>query len=165
MIQPLWAPWRLEYIRSKKSLGCIFCEKPKENRDRDNLILSRSSQSFVIMNLYPYNNGHLMVVPYRHVFSITDLRDDELLDLMRMTRNSVNCLREAFMPEGFNVGLNIGKVAGAGIEEHLHVHVIPRWVGDTHFMAVISEVRVIPEHVLSTYDRLFPIFNKEAALR
>lgn len=160
MIQPLWAPWRLEYILSKKEPGCIFCGYPKEDKDRENLILFRSSESFVIMNLYPYNNGHLMIVPYRHAFSITELNNDELLDLMRMVRHSVNCLREAFRPEGYNIGLNIGKVAGAGLEEHLHFHVIPRWVGDTHFMAALTEVRVIPEHVLSTYDRLFPIFNR-----
>ncbi|HXX57108.1 MAG TPA: HIT domain-containing protein [Thermodesulfovibrionales bacterium] len=165
MMQPIWAPWRMEYILSKKGPGCIFCEKPKEQKDRENLILLRGAESFVIMNLYPYNNGHLMVVPNRHVFSITELRDGELLELMKMTQKAVTCLREAFMPEGFNIGLNIGKVAGAGIEEHLHFHIIPRWVGDTHFMAALSEVRVIPEHVLSTYDRLFPIFNREGASR
>jgi ATP adenylyltransferase len=132
-----------------------------EDRDRDNLILYRSTLGFVIMNLYPYNNGHLMVVPYRHVFSLTELHPDELLDLMQMTQQAVGCLKKAFMPEGFNIGVNIGKVAGAGIEEHLHFHIIPRWVGDTHFMAALTEVRVIPEHVKSTYDKLFPLFNKE----
>ena len=160
MIQPLWAPWRLQYILSKKGDGCIFCEKPREDKDRENLILYRGSRGFVIMNLYPYNNGHLMVVPYRHLFSITELVDEELLDLMRMTQHSVACLKEVYMPEGFNIGLNIGKVAGAGIEEHLHFHIIPRWVGDTHFMALLSEVRVISEHIMSTYDRLFPVFKK-----
>ncbi len=159
MTQPLWAPWRLQYIISKKGPGCIFCEKHVQAADRDNLILYRSTGGFVMLNLYPYNNGHLMVVPYRHVHSITELSDGEALDLMKMTQRSVQCLREAFRPEGFNIGVNIGKVAGAGIEEHLHYHVIPRWVGDTHFMAVLGEVRVIPEHVLSTYDKLFPFFN------
>jgi ATP adenylyltransferase len=161
MIQPIWAPWRMQYILSKKGPECIFCEKPKEDKDRGNLILFRSTHGFIIMNLYPYNNGHLMVVPYRHVYSITELSDDELLDLMKMVQQAVDCLKEAFLPEGFNIGLNIGKVAGAGIEEHLHFHVIPRWVGDTHFMAVLGEVRVIPEHVLSTYDKLFPLFNRQ----
>ncbi|HXX81274.1 MAG TPA: HIT domain-containing protein [Thermodesulfovibrionales bacterium] len=151
----------MQYILSKKGPGCIFCEEPKENKDRDNLILSRSTLGFIIMNLFPYNNGHLMVVPYRHVYSITALSGDELIDLMKMVQQSVNCLKEAFRPEGFNIGLNIGKVAGAGIEEHLHFHIIPRWVGDTHFMAVLGEVRVIPEHVLDTYDKLFPLFNRE----
>lgn len=160
-MQPLWAPWRLQYILAKKGPECIFCEMQRDNRDRENLILFRSSKNYVILNLYPYNNGHLMIVPYRHVFSITELSDHESLDLMKMTQHSVNCLKEAFMPDGFNIGLNIGKVAGAGIEEHLHIHIIPRWVGDTHFMAVLSEVRVIPEHVMSTYDRLFPIFNRQ----
>lgn len=161
MIQQIWAPWRMQYILSKKGPGCIFCEEPKEDKDRENLILFRSTQGFIIMNLYPYNNGHLMVVPYRHMYSITELSNDELLDLMKMVQQSVQCLKEAFRPEGFNIGVNIGKVAGAGIEEHLHFHVIPRWVGDTHFMAVLGEVRVIPEHVLNTYDKLFPIFNRE----
>lgn len=159
-MQPIWAPWRIEYILSRKGPECIFCVKPDEDRDRDNLILYRGGKGFVIMNLYPYNNGHLMVVPYRHLFSITDLDGDELLDLMTMIQLSVKCLKEAFRPEGFNIGLNIGKVAGAGLEEHLHFHVIPRWVGDTHFMAVLGEVRVIPEHVLSTYDRLLPLFKR-----
>lgn len=160
MIRPIWAPWRLEYILSKKGSGCIFCEKSGENRDKDNLILYRSAHNLVMLNLYPYNNGHLMVVPYRHLFSITDLSDEEALDLMKLTQLSVNSLKAAFMPEGYNIGINIGKVAGAGIEEHLHLHIIPRWVGDTHFMAVLDEIRVIPEHVMSTYERLFPIFNK-----
>lgn len=160
MIRPIWAPWRLEYILSKKGPECIFCDKPKEERDRDNLILYRGDRSFVMMNLYPYNNGHLMAVPYRHVYSVIDLSDEELLDIMKAVQHSLKCLKEAFMPEGFNVGFNIGKVAGAGLEEHLHFHIIPRWVGDTHFMAILSEVRVIPEHVMSTYDKLFPIFNR-----
>jgi len=161
MIRPIWAPWRMQYILSKKGPECIFCEEPKEEKDRENLIVYRGTKGFIIMNLYPYNNGHLMVVPYRHVYSISELSDDELLDLMKMVQQSVQCLKEAFRPEGFNIGLNIGKVAGAGIEEHLHFHVIPRWVGDTHFMAVLGEVRVIPEHVLSTYDKLFPLFYGE----
>ena len=161
MIRPIWAPWRMQYILSKKGPECIFCEEPKEDKDRENLILFRSTQGFIIMNLYPYNNGHLMVVPYRHVYSITELSNDELLDRMKMVQQSVQCLKEAFLPEGFNIGLNIGKVAGAGIEEHLHFHVIPRWVGDTHFMAVLGEVRVIPEHVLNTYDKLFPLLNRK----
>ncbi|HAM50898.1 MAG TPA: HIT family hydrolase [Nitrospiraceae bacterium] len=159
-MQPLWAPWRLQYILSKKGDGCIFCEKSKEDKDRENFILYRGSQGFVIMNLYPYNNGHLMVVPYRHLFSLTELADEELLDLMRMIQHSIACLKEVYMPEGFNIGVNIGKVAGAGIEEHLHFHIIPRWVGDTHFMALLSEVRVISEHIMSTYDRLSPVFKK-----
>jgi ATP adenylyltransferase len=159
MTQPMWAPWRLEYILAKKGPGCIFCEKPGEERDRENLILYRGKLAFVIMNLYPYNNGHLMVLPYRHVCSLTDLTDDEMLELMQLNRTAVACLKKAFLPEGYNIGVNLGKVAGAGIEEHLHFHIIPRWVGDTHFMAVLSEVRVIPQHVLSTYDKLHPLFN------
>ena len=150
----------MEYLKAEKPAGCVFC---KDSSRMNNLVLLEGETSFVMMNLYPYNNGHLMVVPYRHVYSITELSDEETLDLMKMTQQAVRCLKEAFRPEGFNIGVNIGKVAGAGIEEHLHFHIIPRWVGDTHFMAILGEVRVIPEHVLSTYDKLFPLFGAATA--
>lgn len=155
----LWAPWRMDYILSDKEKRCIFCELPKEDRDRDNLILYRSSHNFVMMNRYPYNNGHLMVVPFLHVHSLEGLSDETLLDFMKVVRHSVESVRKAFMPEGFNIGINIGRIAGAGMEEHMHLHMVPRWAGDTSFMTVFDEIRVIPEHVMSTYDKLFPAFN------
>lgn len=155
----LWAPWRMDYILSDKEKRCIFCELPKEDRDRDNLILYRSSHNFVMMNRYPYNNGHLMVVPFLHVHSLEELSDETLLDFMKVVRHSVESVRKAFMPEGFNIGINIGRIAGAGMEEHMHLHMVPRWAGDTSFMTVFDEIRVIPEHVMSTYDKLFPAFN------
>jgi ATP adenylyltransferase len=155
----IWAPWRMDYILSNKEQQCIFCELPKQERDRDNLILYRSSHNFVMMNRYPYNNGHIMVVPYRHVSALDGLDDGILLDFMRVTRHSVASIRKAFMPEGFNIGINIGKIAGAGMEEHMHLHMVPRWAGDTSFMTVFDEVRVIPEHIMSTYDRLFAAFH------
>jgi ATP adenylyltransferase len=160
-MKTLWAPWRIEYILSEKPKECIFCEKPKELKDRDNLILYRGNLSFVIMNKYPYNNGHLMVVPYKHTDTLDGLTTEELHDLMEMTQFTTHNLKRAFSPEGFNIGINIGVVAGAGIEEHLHVHIVPRWGGDSNFMAIVGELRVIPEHILETYDKLYPFFNKD----
>jgi ATP adenylyltransferase len=158
----LWAPWRMEYILSEKEKECIFCTKPKEDKDRENLILYRDERVYVIMNKYPYNNGHLMVVPYFHTSFFDGLSEKELFDLIKITRFSVDCLKRAFNPEGFNIGVNIGQAAGAGIEEHLHIHVVPRWVGDSSFMTVLAEVKVIPEHILQTYDRLYPYFNLDS---
>jgi len=154
-MKTLWAPWRMGYILSDKTEGCIFCELPKQNNDRENLILYRSSHTYIIMNRYPYNNGHIMVVPYLHSPSLDGLNDETLLDLMKVARHAVSSAKKAFMPEGFNIGINIGKVAGAGMETHIHLHMVPRWAGDTSFMTVFDDVRVIPEHVLSTYDKLF----------
>ena len=155
----LWAPWRMDYILSDKEQKCIFCELPKQDRDRENLILYRSSHNFVMMNRYPYNNGHIMVVPYLHVPALDGLGDEILLDFMKVTGHSIASIRKAFMPEGFNIGINIGKIAGAGMEDHMHLHMVPRWAGDTSFMTVFDEVRVIPEHVMSTYDKLFASFQ------
>ncbi|MCL4536643.1 MAG: HIT domain-containing protein [Nitrospirae bacterium] len=158
-MKTIWAPWRMEYILSEKGGECLFCVKPKESNDRDNLILYRSENVYVIMNKYPYNNGHLMVVPYFHTSSLDCLSDNVMSELALITRYSVDCLRKAFNPEGFNVGINIGEVAGAGIKEHIHIHIVPRWAGDASFMTVLGEVRVVPEHILETYDKLFQIFN------
>ena len=160
-MKTLWAPWRMEYILGKKEPECIFCSYPKKNNDRESLILYRSSHNFVMMNKYPYNNGHLMVVPYIHTSTIDNLTDEVLLDFMKVTQYSLKCLKEAFRPEGFNIGINIGAVAGAGMEEHVHLHMVPRWAGDTSFMSVLGEIRVVPEHILQTYDKLYPIFNKK----
>ncbi len=156
----LWAPWRMSYILGEKEKGCLFCLYPKEESDRERLILYRAPQTFIIMNKYPYNNGHLMVVPYVHTPSFEGLPKETLCEMMEMTAYSVDCLKEAFRPEGFNIGVNIGRVAGAGLDEHLHIHIVPRWAGDTSFMSVLGEIKVIPEHVLETYDKLHPVFNK-----
>lgn len=149
----------MEYILGKKPEGCIFCEMPAEGNDPKNLILKRARYSYVIMNRYPYNNGHLMIVPFRHVHDLNGLDDNELLEVMKLTRLSINCLREAFLPDGFNVGINLGKIAGAGIEAHLHIQIVPRWAGDASFMAVFDETRVIPEHLEQTYKKLLPFFE------
>lgn len=153
-MENLWAPWRIEYILGEKEEYCIFCEKPKQDRDEDNLILYRGEGNFVIMNLYPYNPGHLMVAPYRHVQSLGLLRDDELLEHFRLVNQCVSVLQETMNPEGFNIGINMAKVAGAGIEDHIHTHIVPRWNGDTNFMPVISNTRVIPEALAKSYAKL-----------
>ena len=158
-MKTLWAPWRLEYILSGKGKDCIFCTLPLENNDRENLILLRGEKVFVIMNKYPYNGGHLMVVPFFHTSSLNGLDEETLSELMTTVRYSINCLKKVMRPEGFNVGINIGQAAGAGIEEHIHMHIVPRWAGDASFMTPIAEVRVVPEHILATYDKLFPVFN------
>ncbi|MFA0748025.1 HIT family protein [Fervidibacter sp.] len=154
----LWAPWRLAYVtKADEQKGCIFCEKPKEQRDRENLIVARFERCFVILNAFPYNNGHLMVVPYRHVPSLLDLTDDELAELMKVTQIAERVLREALKPHGFNIGMNLGRCAGAGIEDHLHIHIVPRWNGDTNFMPVIGETKVLPELLSQTYEKLVSI--------
>ncbi|MBI4304679.1 MAG: HIT domain-containing protein [Chloroflexi bacterium] len=154
----LWAPWRIEYIRAKKSAGCILCEKPKENTDTANYILYRGKMNFIIMNSYPYNPAHLMVAPYRHIPSLEELTNEELLEHYQLVGRAIKVLREAFNPGGFNLGMNIGKVAGAGIADHVHTHVVPRWQGDTNCMPVIAETRVISEALSETYKQLIGRF-------
>ncbi len=156
----LWAPWRIDYILSEKEKGCIFCPGEDRSRDRERLILYVGSYSVVLMNKFPYNNGHLLVAPRRHIPDIISLTDEEAMEMFHMIRESTGILKEVMNPDGFNVGLNMGKVAGAGIEEHLHFHIVPRWNGDTNFMPVLGEVRVIPEHLRQTYDKLLPYFER-----
>ena len=157
-MKQLWAPWRIEYILSKKDGDCIFCGLPAEDKDRDNLIIHRAAKNFVIMNRYPYNNGHLMVVPYFHTSSFEGLDTKTLSEMMELTRACTDALTAVMRPEGFNIGLNMGAAAGAGIHEHLHMHIVPRWVGDSSFMAVLDEVRVVPEHLKETFDKLKEAF-------
>ena len=156
----LWAPWRMEYILSEEEVNtCIFC--PGENREQDpeRLILFVGRLTLVIMNKFPYINGHLLVAPVRHVPDLASLSDEEMLDLMKMVRNTVDVLKKVMSPDGFNVGLNMGKVAGAGVEAHMHFHIVPRWNGDHNYMTVLGEVRVIPEHIEATYEKLLPHFE------
>jgi len=154
----LWAPWRMEYILSEKTRGCIFCEKPKSNDDRRNLILHRGKKGFVILNLFPYNNGHLMVVPFRHVATLEDLDEAERCELMHLMAKSLRVLKRAMSPHGFNVGANLGAVAGAGVADHVHFHVVPRWEGDTNFMPVVGHTKVIHEALERTWEKLVPLF-------
>ncbi len=155
----LWAPWRLKYILGAKEKDCIFCEKPKAGNDREHFILHRGKSNFIILNLYPYNNGHLMVVPYKHASGIGGIGPEEAAEMMELTQKSVGVLQRKFNPQGFNIGMNLGSAAGAGIEEHLHMHVVPRWNGDTNFMPVLGETKVMPQHIESTYDNLIDGFS------
>jgi ATP adenylyltransferase len=152
--QRLWAPWRLEYIRGPKPDECIFCTKPKEGDDERAYIVARGERCFVMLNTFPYNNGHLMISPYEHVPSIEALDDETVLELMTLTRRSLGALREVYGPEGFNIGINQGKVAGAGVEGHVHQHVVPRWGADTNYMPVIGSTRVLPESLAQSWSAL-----------
>jgi ATP adenylyltransferase len=147
------------YISGDKPDACVFCLNEADVGDRERLILHKSVSSFIIMNLYPYTNGHLMVIPYRHTSSLDELDDPELLDLMKALRLARKGLESAFSPQGFNIGMNLGAAAGAGIADHLHFHIVPRWNGDTNFMTVTADTRVIPESLTSTFDKLAPIFS------
>src|SRR5213596_3803941 len=160
----LWSPWRLAYVTgTSSSSGCIFCDAATSaSPERESLVLVRGRLAYVVLNLYPYNNGHLMVVPNRHVASLASSTPDELADLMRLTRHAEIALAEAYTPQGINVGINLGRPAGAGIVDHLHVHLVPRWTGDTSFMSVVGNVRVLPEELGETVKRLRPIFERLA---
>jgi ATP adenylyltransferase len=160
----LWAPWRMVYIKNaRKPAKCIFCVKPKERRDARNLLLHRGRHGLVMMNLFPYNSGHLLVAPYAHVRSLEQLPDEVSLDLLALTNLSLKVLRAEIKPEGFNIGVNLGRVSGAGIEAHVHLHIVPRWNGDTNFMPLFAETRVMPEHLQATYRKLLARFNKLTA--
>lgn len=154
----MWAPWRMEYIVGPKGASCIFCLFPARNSHREDLLLVSAEHAFVCLNKYPFAAGHLLVVPKRHVSSLSDLDDAEADALFRLLRASVARLTEALRPDGVNVGFNLGKAAGAGIAEHLHAHIVPRWFGDTNFMPVVADVRAMPEYLEQTYDKLAPFF-------
>ena len=150
----IWAPWRIEYIRAPKAKGCIFCDKSAERKDAENLILYRGQKNFVILNLYPYNPGHLMVAPYRHIASPEEMTKEERNEYFDIVNLCLKALRDEFAPGGFNVGINMGRAAGAGIEDHVHSHIVPRWNGDTNFITTIGDVRVVPEALSDTYKKL-----------
>ena len=156
----LWAPWRIEYIRSPKEDGCIFCIKSQETNDRNNLVLYRGKEAFVLMNLYPYSNGHLMISPYQHTSETDDLSSACNSEIMDMANKSMSILSKTFNAEGFNFGANFGKAGGAGIEEHLHYHIVPRWIGDTNFMPITGGTRVLVQGLQESWDLLKPKFNE-----
>ena len=158
-MKQLWAPWRMEYVKSEKSDECIFCSLPKANDDTKNYILHRGQSAFIIMNIFPYNSAHIMVSPFRHIGCLTAKNDEEIKEMNNLTRRSIEILRAVINPEGFNVGYNIGKAAGAGYDEHIHCHIVPRWTGDTNFMPVLGETKVHPEHLKTTYKKLLPHFK------
>jgi ATP adenylyltransferase len=149
--RPLWAPWRIDYIRSEKENRCFLCNKKESNNDQDEfLVVLRGETMFTILNRYPYNSGHLMIVPYRHLNDISLLTKEERLELMDMTILMKDILKELMNPDGFNLGFNLGLSAGAGVEDHIHFHIVPRWTGDTNFMPVLGGTRVIPETLEAT---------------
>ena len=154
----LWAPWRLEYITNADDQpGCVFCEATKTTDD-DGLVLYRSDVTFALLNKYPYGAGHLMIAPYRHVAEFADLTDAETLELHRLAGAGMGALAETFTPQGYNLGWNLGRIAGAGIVDHIHLHVVPRWAGDTNFMPVLADVKVLPEHLEETRRKLAAVW-------
>ncbi|MFQ5343742.1 MAG: HIT domain-containing protein [Anaerolineae bacterium] len=153
-MERLWAPWRMEYLQGEHVESCIFCEKPAEEDDRANFLLYRGEHAYILINIYPYSNGHLMVAPYAHVAQLTDLDEAVRVEIMELTTLCTRLLSHTSHPTGFNLGANMGKAAGAGFDEHFHMHIVPRWLGDTNFMPVVGNTRVIPESLDETYERL-----------
>lgn len=160
----IYAPWRYKYIKETVSNNsddtCLFCEVVKEQNDKENLILYRGERNYVIINRYPYNNGHLMVIPYRHIQDIGKLDDEENLEAMKLLSYSIRILKDKFSAEGFNIGLNIGRIAGAGIAGHIHFHIVPRWSGDTNFMPVLTDTKVISQGLEESWDILKSGFDE-----
>ena len=151
----LWTPWRYSYISAaREASGCIFCEKAAADRDEDNLIVHRAARNFIILNAFPYTNGHVMVAPYEHVPLLEQAREETLAEMMLLTRHAQGVLYRVYRPDGLNLGMNLGEVAGAGVAGHIHMHVLPRWVGDANFMTPIAETRVLPEELSETYRKL-----------
>jgi ATP adenylyltransferase len=155
----LWAPWRLEYIKGAETGECIFCTKPALGDDHEALIPHRGERCFVILNAFPYNNGHLMVAPYDHGGDLEQIEEETLLELMKLTQASMRALASAYRPDGYNVGLNQGRIAGAGMADHIHFHVVPRWSGDTNFMPVLSNTRVLPQSLDDSYHAIRGAFR------
>lgn len=161
-MEQIWAPWRLEYYRDKGRVDeCVFCIGEDPADDRRRYVLKRGHKAFAMLNKYPFAGGHLMVIPYRHVGDISDLSDEEALEIHRLTAHCCNAMRRIIGAEGFNIGINLGIDGGAGIQAHFHQHVVPRWRGDTNFMPLLAEVRVLPQHLDETYDLLAPILAEK----
>jgi ATP adenylyltransferase len=156
----LWAPWRKEFILGKKEKGCIFCKRLKQKKDKENLIVFRGKKSFVILNRYPYNSGHLMVSPIRHVGRLENLRKGELKELAFLCQKAVKIMKEALKPDGLNLGMNLERSSGAGIPDHLHIHIVPRWDGDTNFMPVLTDTKLISLSLADVYQQLKKKFDK-----
>lgn len=158
----LWTPWRYKYISgARESSGCIFCDKPAQGDDEQNYIVFRGALNFVMLNAFPYTSGHVMIAPYEHVATPELTSDETLAEMMLLTRRSIACLRASYRPDGLNLGMNIGASAGAGVADHIHMHVLPRWIGDANFMTSIAETRVIPEDLGETYRKLRQAFAGE----
>ena len=161
-MEKMWAPWRIGYILSdKKENGCVFCNAYKTENDKDKLVVYRSEHSFVIMNLYPYNAGHIMIVPNRHIDSPAKLENNEQLNMFQLVNKTLNIIKNVMHPDGFNLGMNLNRAAGAGIEDHIHIHIVPRWNGDTNFMSTVANTKVISESIEETYNKIKQAFFKE----
>ena len=155
----LWSPWRYRYVTgADPQVGCVFCRKLDENKDEENFIVYRGLNNFVLLNLYPYTSGHVMIAPYRHIGELSQADDATWAELAALTRKAEQALQSAYKPDGINLGMNLGKSAGAGIADHIHMHVLPRWHADSNFMSVIGETRVLPESLADTYRKLKPLF-------
>ncbi|MFQ5449180.1 MAG: HIT domain-containing protein [Nitrospinaceae bacterium] len=159
-MKQIWAPWRMEYIQGDKSGECIFCTLPRAGDDEKNFILFKGPRCFIIMNIFPYNTGHVMISPYRHLSCLTLLDEEECAEMNHLTRKCVEILRTVTAPEGFNIGINLGKAGGAGFDEHIHVHIVPRWTGDTNYMPVLADTKIHPEHLRATYEKMAPHFQQ-----
>jgi len=158
-MEHIWTPWRYTYIKNVDTKpGCVFCTLLSSGDDRTNLIVHRGVLNFIVLNLYPYTSGHLMVVPYKHESSLAELDDATTSELMILAKRAQRILQQEYKPDGFNIGLNLGRVAGAGVRDHLHLHIVPRWAGDANFMSVIGETRTVPEELSETYDRVYKHF-------
>jgi len=155
----LWSPWRASYIESPKPQGCIFCNILKEDNDEDNYVVYRGKKNFVILNRYPYNPGHLMVIPYMHLAALEELGDEERVEHYKIVADAIGILKKLLKPHGFNLGMNIGKISGAGVEHHIHTHIVPRWEGDTNFMPVVANTKVISAALKDTCGKLKPSFD------
>ena len=155
----LWAPWRMDYINNPKKGENIFVEKAQSSNDRENLVLYRGKHSFILMNLYPYNNGHLMIAPYKVYNDLTDLDLDTFSEITKLTQKSITILKNKLNHQGINFGLNMGEAAGAGIKDHLHFHIVPRWIGDSNFMPIVGQTNVVMQGLYDTYDLLKPEFD------
>lgn len=154
MYKVLYAPWRISYILGQKIKGCVLCQISKQKKDKQNLVLERKKNCYVVLNKFPYNNGHLMIVPYKHKSSLEDLDDQTVLEMLQTAKAYVKKMKKVMRAEGFNIGINIGQIAGAGIADHLHWHIVPRWSGDNNFMPVIGKMKVISESFESVYKKL-----------
>ncbi len=161
-MQRMWAPWRIGYIVGDRQADCVFCRKIESDDDEGNHVLLRGEQNVILLNTYPYNSGHLMVVPHEHVGILVDLPIETQVELWKLTELAVRALSEALYPEGFNIGMNIGQAAGAGISDHLHMHIVPRWSGDTNYMTAVAETRVVPQSLDDSFQQLKPIIDRLA---
>ncbi|MDO9543334.1 MAG: HIT domain-containing protein [Kiritimatiellia bacterium] len=159
----IWAPWRMEYILNYRQAGCFLCDICQDDKDEQSLVLKRGKSSFLLLNKYPYNNGHLLIAPYRHIDSLESMAEPEMTEMMQMASSACKILRASMHPDGFNLGLNIGAAAGAGLKDHIHLHIVPRWEGDTNFMPVLGEVKIIPQPLDELWRKLRKEISRKGA--